>query len=210
MPPTPWSPMPRMRSPSVTTMTSTSALGRLRRSARMRVAVRVREEQAARPAVDVAELLARLRRPSACRRSAASPRCGRAAGGRRAPRWCPGGRAGRCAARGRRPCAGRPRRPATTCSSSVSTCGGSSPCRPSRLRSSSVNAVPLLQRRRVDDLGAGHGKAAEPEVGTFTVRPQSRALIRELPGRIAPTRVSDVRARVSGIVVERLSSRAPK
>src|SRR6476661_758213 len=45
---------------------------------------------------------------------------------------------------------------------------------------------------------------AEPEVGTFTVRPQSRALVRELPGRIAPTRVSEVRARVSGIVVERL------
>jgi membrane fusion protein (multidrug efflux system) len=45
---------------------------------------------------------------------------------------------------------------------------------------------------------------AEPEVGTFTVRPQARAIIRELPGRIAPTRVSEVRARVSGIVVERL------
>ena len=45
---------------------------------------------------------------------------------------------------------------------------------------------------------------AEPEVGTFTVRPQSRALVRELPGRIAPTRVSEVRARVSGIIVERL------
>ena len=45
---------------------------------------------------------------------------------------------------------------------------------------------------------------AEPEVGTFTVRPQARALVRELPGRIAPTRVSEVRARVSGIVVERL------
>ena len=45
---------------------------------------------------------------------------------------------------------------------------------------------------------------AEPEVGTFTVRPQARAIIRELPGRIAPTRVSEVRARVSGIIVERL------
>ena len=45
---------------------------------------------------------------------------------------------------------------------------------------------------------------AEPEVGTFTVRPQARALVRELPGRIAPTRVSEVRARVSGIIVERL------
>src|SRR6185437_2762697 len=42
------------------------------------------------------------------------------------------------------------------------------------------------------------------EVGTFTVRPQARAITRELPGRIAPTRVADVRARISGIVVERL------
>src|SRR6266540_2012452 len=31
-----------------------------------------------------------------------------------------------------------------------------------------------------------------------------RAIFRELPGRIAPTRVSEVRPRVSGIVVERL------
>ncbi|MDI1265700.1 MAG: efflux RND transporter periplasmic adaptor subunit [bacterium] len=45
---------------------------------------------------------------------------------------------------------------------------------------------------------------AEPEVGTITVRPQARAIVRELPGRISPTRVADVRARVSGIVVERL------
>src|SRR5690242_21264758 len=45
---------------------------------------------------------------------------------------------------------------------------------------------------------------AEPEVGTVTVRAQARAIVRELPGRIAPTRVSEVRARVSGIVVERL------
>jgi membrane fusion protein, multidrug efflux system len=44
----------------------------------------------------------------------------------------------------------------------------------------------------------------EPEVGTLTVRPQARAIIRELPGRIAPTRISEVRARVSGIVIERL------
>ena len=45
---------------------------------------------------------------------------------------------------------------------------------------------------------------AEPEVGIVTVRPQPRAVIRELPGRIAPTRVADVRTRVSGIVVERM------
>ena len=45
---------------------------------------------------------------------------------------------------------------------------------------------------------------AEPEVGIVTVKPQPRAMVRELPGRIAPTRVADVRTRVSGIVVERL------
>lgn len=44
----------------------------------------------------------------------------------------------------------------------------------------------------------------EPEVSIVNVKPQARALVRELPGRIAPTRVSDVRPRVSGIVVERL------
>jgi membrane fusion protein (multidrug efflux system) len=46
--------------------------------------------------------------------------------------------------------------------------------------------------------------ASEPDVSVVTVRPQARAIIRELPGRIAPTRVSEVRPRVSGIVVERL------
>jgi membrane fusion protein (multidrug efflux system) len=45
---------------------------------------------------------------------------------------------------------------------------------------------------------------AEPDVSVVTVMPQARAIVRELPGRVAPTRVSDVRPRVSGIVVERL------
>ena len=44
----------------------------------------------------------------------------------------------------------------------------------------------------------------EPDVGIVTVKPQPRAMVRELPGRIAPTRVADVRPQVSGIVVERL------
>jgi membrane fusion protein, multidrug efflux system len=43
-----------------------------------------------------------------------------------------------------------------------------------------------------------------PDVSIVTVKPQARAMVRELPGRIAPTRISDVRPRVSGIVVERL------
>src|SRR3954466_12872844 len=43
-----------------------------------------------------------------------------------------------------------------------------------------------------------------PEVGIVTVEQKARAIVRELPGRIAPTRVSEVRPRVSGIVTERL------
>src|SRR5690606_29941594 len=45
---------------------------------------------------------------------------------------------------------------------------------------------------------------AAPDVSYVTVRQQPRAIIRELPGRIAPTRIADVRPRVSGIIVERL------
>ncbi len=45
---------------------------------------------------------------------------------------------------------------------------------------------------------------SEPDVSIVVVKPQSRAVVRELPGRIAPTRVAEVRPRVSGIVVERL------
>jgi membrane fusion protein (multidrug efflux system) len=44
---------------------------------------------------------------------------------------------------------------------------------------------------------------SEPEVSIVTVAPRARAVVRELPGRIAPTRVADVRPRASGIVVER-------
>ncbi|ABD08720.1 Secretion protein HlyD [Rhodopseudomonas palustris HaA2] len=43
----------------------------------------------------------------------------------------------------------------------------------------------------------------KPEVGIITVKPHARAIVRELPGRIAPIRVADVRPRVSGIVVHR-------
>ena len=64
--------------------------------------------------------------------------------------------------------------------------------------------APLLAGCNEPTAATAAVKPHEPEVGIFTVRPQSRALVRELPGRIAPTRVSEVRARVSGIVVERL------
>ena len=65
--------------------------------------------------------------------------------------------------------------------------------------------APLLGRmRRTEFRNAPAAQPSEPDVSVVTVKPQARAMVRELPGRIAPTRVSDVRPRVSGIVVERL------
>ena len=44
----------------------------------------------------------------------------------------------------------------------------------------------------------------EPDVSVVTVKPRPLAMVRELPGRAAPTRVADVRPRVSGIVLQRM------
>jgi membrane fusion protein (multidrug efflux system) len=51
---------------------------------------------------------------------------------------------------------------------------------------------------------AAASPAPVPQVSVITVKPEPRALIRELPGRIAPTRVAEVRPQVSGIIIERL------
>ena len=45
--------------------------------------------------------------------------------------------------------------------------------------------------------------AKAPEVSVVSVVPIPRPVVRELPGRIAPTRVADVRPRVSGIIIDR-------
>ena len=42
-----------------------------------------------------------------------------------------------------------------------------------------------------------------PEVSVVTLKETARPNVRELPGRIAPTRIAQVRARVSGIVTQR-------
>ncbi|MCI0600190.1 MAG: efflux RND transporter periplasmic adaptor subunit [Beijerinckiaceae bacterium] len=47
-------------------------------------------------------------------------------------------------------------------------------------------------------------QAAPPQVAVVTVQPSPRPIVRELPGRIASTRVAEIRARVAGIVIERL------
>ena len=46
--------------------------------------------------------------------------------------------------------------------------------------------------------------AAPPEVGVVTVEAKPVTLTKELPGRIAPMRIAEVRPRVSGIVIERM------
>ena len=43
-----------------------------------------------------------------------------------------------------------------------------------------------------------------PEVGFVTVTPQAIPYLRDLPGRVAPMRIAEVRSRVSGLVVKRL------
>src|SRR5688500_14734457 len=64
--------------------------------------------------------------------------------------------------------------------------------------------APLLAGCDEASTAVATAQGADPEVSIVSIRPQSRALVRELPGRVAPTRVSDVRPRVSGIVIERL------
>jgi membrane fusion protein (multidrug efflux system) len=66
--------------------------------------------------------------------------------------------------------------------------------------------APLLAGCEEPNSAVAAAQTSEPDVSVVTVRPQARAIVRELPGRVAPTRVSDVRPRVSGIVVERTFS----
>lgn len=65
--------------------------------------------------------------------------------------------------------------------------------------------LPLLAG--CNDQSAVASNAPEaPEVTVISATPSPRPIVRELPGRIAPTRVADVRSRVSGIIVERTFS----
>ncbi len=67
-----------------------------------------------------------------------------------------------------------------------------------------VAIAPLLVGCDESNSAIVQAQPSEPDVSVVTVRPQPRAVVRDLPGRIAPTRVAEVRPRVSGIVVERL------
>ncbi|MCO5132292.1 MAG: efflux RND transporter periplasmic adaptor subunit [Xanthobacteraceae bacterium] len=65
-------------------------------------------------------------------------------------------------------------------------------------------AAPLLSGCDEPASAVAAQPAPPPEVSFVSVTPQPFAVIRELPGRIAPMRVADVRPQVSGIIVERL------
>jgi membrane fusion protein (multidrug efflux system) len=62
---------------------------------------------------------------------------------------------------------------------------------------------PLLGGCNEPRQAAAEPATDKPEVGIVVVKAEPRAIVRELPGRIAPMRVSEVRPRVSGIIVER-------
>ena len=64
--------------------------------------------------------------------------------------------------------------------------------------------APLLGGCDESSSAVSAAQPSEPDVSVVTVKQQARAVVRELPGRISPTRVAEVRPRVSGIVVERL------
>ena len=79
----------------------------------------------------------------------------------------------------------------------------------SSLFSSSGAAVAVLLASALS--GCSQGPAAPEserttaaqEVGVIELQPSPLAVVRELPGRIAPTRIAEVRARVSGIIDRR-------
>ncbi len=68
-----------------------------------------------------------------------------------------------------------------------------------------VPAALLLVACGAKDGTSGAPQGMPPaEVGVITVAPQAVALQTELPGRVSPVRVAQVRARVNGVVLKRL------
>jgi membrane fusion protein, multidrug efflux system len=67
----------------------------------------------------------------------------------------------------------------------------------------SVVSLALLALAGCGRQQAQNGAMPPPEVGVVTIAPESVALTTELPGRIDPVRVAQVRARVDGIVLHR-------
>lgn len=72
-----------------------------------------------------------------------------------------------------------------------------------RLPQAAVIAL-LLALAACGDKAPPSGPPPAPEVGVVTVAPRALAVPTELPGRVEPVRVAQVRARVTGIVQKRL------
>ena len=66
-----------------------------------------------------------------------------------------------------------------------------------------LSTVPLAGCSESNPAQATSAQTAPPDVGIVTVEQSPRPQIRELPGRIAPTRIAELRARVAGIVTAR-------
>ena len=66
--------------------------------------------------------------------------------------------------------------------------------------------APLLAGCDEPKSAAAATHPSDPDVSVVTVNPQARAVVRELPGRIAPTHVAEVRPRLSGIIIKRMFS----
>lgn len=85
----------------------------------------------------------------------------------------------------------------------------SSPMLYNRLRAASLGLV-LISALGLAACQEGGGTQGGPpamppsQVGIITVKTEAIPITNELPGRIAPTRIAEVRPRVSGIVVERV------
>lgn len=70
-----------------------------------------------------------------------------------------------------------------------------------------VVSAPLLSGCNLEaapEKGAAQAAPPPPTVSVVTLAHEALPIVNELPGRIAPTRVAEVRPRVSGIVIERV------
>lgn len=75
--------------------------------------------------------------------------------------------------------------------------------RPPLLASAALLALALAACKPVQSSPAPAPAPLVPEVSVVAVRPQAIPVVRDLPGRVAPTRIAEVRARVAGLVVKR-------
>ena len=86
-------------------------------------------------------------------------------------------------------------------------CGGSAFAFVLRPRAAALLALIALAACGAKDTlapGGGARSMPPPEVAVVVVAPQAVALQTELPGRVSPLRIAQVRARINGIVLQRL------